>query len=273
LISKYAGTGTAGYNGDGVPAYQAHLNGPHGLAVDDEDNLLIADTGNQRIRRVSALTGEISTVVGSGFTGNSGDGGPALLCSMNGPYAVAVDGNDHIFIADSGNHRIRVTDDEGEIEEFAGNGTAGRSGDGGEADDAQFNRPQGIAVASDGNLWIADTNNHVVRQLYSCVLTPTPVPDVDSISAEVYHNRFFPAKGESMAIRYQLTDAAKVLIRIFDSRGREVGKLLNADQARGHYQMDWDGKDASGGLVASGLYVIRFEIGSWVQMKKLVVIR
>ncbi len=275
IISIYAGTGTPGFNGDGVLAIFAHLNSPRGLAVDEEDELYIADTDNQRIRRVDPISGVISTVAGSGLIGNSGDEGPALLASFNYPQGVAVDDADNLYIADTNNHRIRVVDDDdGEIEAFAGSGIAGDLVNGGDASVAQFKYPRGVAVDDvSGDVYVADTLNQRVRKVYSCVLTPTPTQVVSGVGAEVYHNLFYPGQSERVTLDYHLPEGGKVVISVLDMRGRFVRKLLDLKQPIGNFRTDWDGTDSDGTLVASGIYVIRFELGTTVVMKKVVAIR
>jgi sugar lactone lactonase YvrE len=107
VITTVAGTGQAGYNGDNIPATQAMLNGPRGLAIDRNGNLFIADTLNQRVRRVDGITQMITTVVGTGTVGFSGDGGPPASATMFYPRYVAVDSGNRLYVTDQGNSRIR----------------------------------------------------------------------------------------------------------------------------------------------------------------------
>jgi sugar lactone lactonase YvrE len=166
IITTVAGKGTYGFSGDGGPATDASLNNPLGVAVDGAGNLLIADTYNQRIRRVDGTTGIITTVAGNGMAGFSGDGGPATDASLNNPSGVAVDGAGNLLIAVYGNQRIRRVDGTtGIITTVAGNGTAGFSGDGGAAISGSLNNPVGVAVDAAGNLLIADTNNLRIRRV------------------------------------------------------------------------------------------------------------
>ena len=162
-ISTVAGTGTAGYAGDGGPAVSARLQNPVGVAVDAAGNLSIADTGNHRVRRVDA-GGQIQTVAGTGTGGSEGDGGPATSAMLNSPTGVAVDAAGNLFIADYNNNRVRRVDASGQISTVAGTGTQGYSGDGGPATSAMLNRPGGVAVDAAGGMLIADTSNHRVRR-------------------------------------------------------------------------------------------------------------
>jgi cysteine-rich repeat protein len=166
VVTTAAGAGTDGYSGDGGPATSAELSSLGGVAVDGLGNLFIADTGNQRIRRVDAATGTISTVAGTGTIGFSGDGGPATSADLDQPHDIAVDGLGNLFIADFGNNRVRRVDAaSGTISTVAGNGTRGFAGDGEPATDAQLNLPRGVTVDFLGNLLIADTSNQRVRQV------------------------------------------------------------------------------------------------------------
>ena len=164
------------FSGDGGPATSAELNRPFGVAVDGAGNLFIADFGNSRIRRVDAATHVINTVVGTQGFGFSGDGGLAASATLAGPADVAVDGEGNLFIADSGNSRIRRVDAATQvITTVAGNGTYGFSGDGGPATAAELAFPTGIAVDRVGNLFIADPINNRIREVVASQDTTPPV--------------------------------------------------------------------------------------------------
>ena len=162
-ITTVAGNGTPGFGGDGASAASAQLNTPLGLAVDASGNLYIADFSNNRIRMVSP-SGTISTVAGSGNSGYSGDGGPAVNAQLNTPTGVAIDAAGNLYIADAGNYVIRKVSTGGTISTIAGNGTAGYSGDGGIAVNAQLINPRAIAVDAVGNILIADGST-LIRQV------------------------------------------------------------------------------------------------------------
>jgi len=164
IITTEAGSGSAGYFGDGGAATNASLDEPYGVAVDGSGNVFIADLGNNRIRQVDA-NGIITTVAGNGSAGYSGDGGAAVNASLDQPYGVAVDISGNIFIADFGNNCIRQVDTNGIINTVAGDGTAGYSGDGGAAVNASLDQPYGVAVDGLGNLFIADLGNNCIRQV------------------------------------------------------------------------------------------------------------
>ena len=168
VITTIAGGDGNGFSGDGGLATSAYLYGPGGVAVDFAGNLYIADTGNQRIRKVT--NGVITTVAGSGTAGFSGDNGPATTARLNGPRDVAVDFAGNLYIADTDNQRIRKVAN-GVITTVAGSGTAGFSGDNGAATGAQLNGPRGVAMDSAGNLYIADADNHRIREVSNAIIT------------------------------------------------------------------------------------------------------
>ena len=166
IISTIAGNGTQGYSGDGGAATSAELSLPDGVAVDTSGNVYIADFGNKRIRKVTTA-GIISTVAGNGTAGYSGDGGAATSAEISAPGGVAVDTSGNIYIADQSNNRIRKVTSAGIISTVAGNGTAGFSGDGGAATNAEIQTPMGVAVDAAGNVYISDTYNARVRKVTS----------------------------------------------------------------------------------------------------------
>ncbi|MDQ3900600.1 MAG: hypothetical protein M3319_09200 [Actinomycetota bacterium] len=163
-IITVAGTGSAGFSGDGGPATSAHLQNPEGVAVDSSGTLYIADYGNHRVRQV-ARDGVITTVAGTGRHGYGGDGGPATAAPLHFPYGVAVDSAGTLYIAEFGNHRVRQVTPDGVITTVAGTGSAGYGGDGGPATAAHLNRPCGVAVDDVGTLYIVDDYNDRVRQV------------------------------------------------------------------------------------------------------------
>ena len=164
IIETVAGTGRRGYSGDGGPATSAEMiNGP-GIAVDSLGNLYIP--AKHRVRRVDAASGVISTVVGTGQRGRSGDRGPATSATLSGPMDVALDGLGNLYIVDRWNHRVRVVDSSGIIKTLAGSSTSARfAGDGGPAAYSELNNPTGVAVDGLGNLYIADHNSHRIRRV------------------------------------------------------------------------------------------------------------
>ena len=163
IIATVAGNGIGGYGGDGGPATEARLRNPRGVAVDASGNLYIADRSNNRIRKVGP-DGIITTVAGNGYLGSYGDGGPATEARIYYPEALAVDASGNLYLTDY--RRIRKVDTSGIITTIVGNGSAGYSGDGGPAAEAQISVVTDLAVDASGNLYIADGyNNHRIRKV------------------------------------------------------------------------------------------------------------
>jgi sugar lactone lactonase YvrE len=169
-ITTFAGTGERGFGGDGGLAVKALFNRPYGVQVDPQGNVLIADQGNNRIRKITA-DGRISTVAGNGTQDFSGDGGLATSASLSQPNDVTADKAGNLYIADSGNHRVRKVTPDGRITTIAGtgqlryNGESGYSGDGGRAIKARLNLPSEVIMDGMGNLYIGDFSNHTVRKI------------------------------------------------------------------------------------------------------------
>lgn len=160
VITTVAGNGTEGFSGDGGAATSAQLDTPTGVAVDGSGNLYIADSHNQRIRKVSG--GTISTVAGTGVAGFSGDGGAATSAQLALPTGIAVDAAGSLYIADTNNHRVREVAN-GTITTIAGDGEEFFAGDGGVATAAALDSPTGVAVSSDGTVYVADRLNQRIR--------------------------------------------------------------------------------------------------------------
>jgi DNA-binding beta-propeller fold protein YncE len=166
-IATVAGTGIAGDSGDGGPAVTARLDQPFDMAFDRQGNVFLTDTFNHRIRRIDCVTGKIATVAGTGKSGFTGDGGPAVMAQLNEPYGIAVDQPGNLYFADRLNRRVRrVEARTGLIATVAGNGTKVFAGDGGAATDAGLVEPNGVALARDGHwLLIADVAGHRIRRV------------------------------------------------------------------------------------------------------------
>jgi sugar lactone lactonase YvrE len=162
-ITTIAGDGTASYSGDNGPAVLAELSYPAGVALDHQGNVLVADTANDVIRRIDAATGTITTIAGGGAS--VGDGGPATAALLFSPSRVAADAAGNIYIADTANQRIRRVDPGGTITTIAGVGTSGFSGDGGPAANAKLYFPRDVAVDARGNIYIADSSNRRIRRV------------------------------------------------------------------------------------------------------------
>jgi streptogramin lyase len=164
-ISTFAGTGQAGYSGDGGAATKAQLNQPFGVVRGPDGALYICDTNNQVIRRVDRQ-GVITTVAGTGQKGYSGDGGAALKATLNEPYEIRFDKVGNMFFVERLNHIVRRVDAKTKIiTTVVGNGTAGFSGDGGTATQAQMNQPHSIQLDARGALYICDILNHRIRKV------------------------------------------------------------------------------------------------------------
>ena len=181
-MAAIAGNGRSGFDGDGGPATAARLDSPSGAAADDAGNVYIADTDNDRIRKIDAADGTIVTIAGSGddcyrWDTVCGDRGSAIHAVLSAPSGIALGRWGVLYVADTGNHRIRkVYPDSDDAEEYlidtvAGSADArdrigGYGGDGGPADAAQLNAPQGVAVDWRDYVYIADTDNHRIRRVY-----------------------------------------------------------------------------------------------------------
>jgi len=166
IITTVAGNGTQGYSGDGGAAASSVLSSPVAVAFDSADNLYIADQQNERVRKITAATGIITTVAGNGTSGYSGDGGAATSAKLFDPGGIAIDPAGNLYIGDEHNNRVRKVDaGTGIITTFSGTGTAGFSGDGGVATKAQLSAPLGVAFDNAGDLFLADLTNNRVRKI------------------------------------------------------------------------------------------------------------
>ena len=164
VINSIAGNGTVGYSGDGGLATSAGLIQPFAVCVDSKGNVYITEPPDGRIREITASNGIINTIVGNGVLGFSGDGGSATKAMINQASGIALDASANLYIADTGNNRIRTVVN-GTINTIGGNGVFAYSGDGGPAIMAQLFAPQAVAVDASGNFFIADTGNNVVREV------------------------------------------------------------------------------------------------------------
>ena len=234
VITTVAGTKSIGFSGDGGPATEAELNGISGLTwlsifVDSLGNIYISDTGNHRIRKVDGTTGTIGTIVGNGTAEFAGDDDIAILASVNSPGGLFVDSFANIYIADTGNHRIRKVDSAtGKIVTVAGSDQSdfgipfgGFSGDNGAAIEAELNSPIGVFVDSSGNIFIADSGNNRVRK----------VDSASGIITTVAGNGFSGSEGDGgLALGAQLSFPTQVVL---DS----VGNMFIADTGNNRIRM------------------------------------
>ncbi len=228
-ITTIAGCGVKGFGGDGGPATCAKLNGPQGVFIDKYGSIYIADTFNQRIRKVDAQTGRIETIAGCGETGYNGDGIPACVAKLHDPAGVVVDKKGNVYFNDYRNDRIRKVDTNGLISTFAGTGSKGYSGDGETADNAQINDVYGLGIDEEDNIFVMDSLNFAVRKIDAItnIITtivgkgmPGPISEFEKVS-DSYIGRVTHEKG---TIGMEAPHAVEVS---FD------GNLLIADT--GHY--------------------------------------
>jgi sugar lactone lactonase YvrE len=185
----------------GAPALDAHLAQPTWLTTDAEGNLYIADRGQDAVRVVDR-DGIITTLAGTGTAGDSGDGGPAAKAQIDDPAGIAIDDAGNVYVSDSNNQRIRMIDARGTITTIAGTGHAGYSGDGHAAIHAELSNPGGLAFDAAGNLYVADSDNHVIRVIDGDGLITTAVGTGDAGC---------PSSGD-VATKTRLSDAYSVAV-------------------------------------------------------------
>jgi DNA-binding beta-propeller fold protein YncE len=166
IISTVAGTGSAGFSGDGGPAVKAQFKQPHSIAFDPAGKLLVCDIGNNRIRRIDLSSGTIDTYAGTGEKKPTPDAAPLTGTPLNGPRALDLDPKGNLYLAlREGNTVYRIDSKAGKIYHLAGAGEKGYTGDGGPAKLAKLSGPKGIAYSSDGGVYIADTESHTIRRI------------------------------------------------------------------------------------------------------------
>lgn len=166
LLTVIAGTGEKGFSGDGGPAAKARFGNIYCIALDPRgQRLYLADLDNRRIRVLDLKTGVVTTVAGNGEKGVPEDGAEAIHAPLVDPRAVAVDAKGNIYILERGGHALRLVDLQGKIRSIAGIGKAGATGDGSDARSATLNGPKHLCIDKDGNVIIADTENHLIRKV------------------------------------------------------------------------------------------------------------
>ncbi|MEU9125267.1 RICIN domain-containing protein [Streptomyces sp. NPDC048506] len=263
-ISTVAGTGAAGFMGDGGPAVSARLNAPYAAAVDGAGDLYIVDAANHRVRKVTA-DGKISTVAGTGTAGFAGDDGPAASAKLNFPVGLVVDSTGTLYISDYSNHRVRKITADGKISTVAGTGTAGSGGDGGPAASAQLNNPFGLAVDCVDTLYIADHANNRVRKIASVKLAGLPdsgtvvswasvrsrlrmgvLRESTKDGAEIHQSLATPRDHQRWRLVAAGQDNGEVLYRIENVRSGKVLEVVGAQEAPGAVvaQRAYEGGDA-----------------------------
>jgi len=231
LVTTAAGNGAAGFAGDGGPARLAQLTQPNACALDSFGDLFIADTFNHLIRKVDSQ-GMMHTVAGTGQQGDGGDEGAATAANLNTPRGLAVDDNGNIYIADTGNSRIRQVTPDGIIHTIAGTGAAGFNGDGGPALAAQIDTPEGILLDGAGDLYFADTNNNRIRRLTpAAVVRPAPVyvPPPLTVENAAGLTQGPVAPGEVVSIFGMGLGPAAGVGGVFDSSGLLANQLAGVE--------------------------------------------
>jgi sugar lactone lactonase YvrE len=215
-----AGNGSPGFSGDGGPAAQARLRSPTGVAVDASGNLYIADTDNNRVRKVSG--GVITTVAGGGNL--LGDNGQATKAQLHGPTGVAVDAAGNLFIADSGDNRVRKVNAKGVITTVAGTGspTPAYGGDNGPATSAQLNNPYSVALDAAGNVYIAELGDDRIRKVANGVITT-----VAGNGTEGFGGDGGPATGAKLCNPYEVALDAAGSLYIADFCNARIRKVAN----------------------------------------------
>ncbi len=250
VLTVVAGNGIYGFSGDGGSAKAARLASPYSVALDTNGNLYIADQGNQRIRRVDAATGTISTVAGNGSAAFGGDGGPATSAAISYPRGIAMDGGGNLYIADYENHRIRrVSAATGLISTAAGNGTSGFGGDGGQATSATLSYPVSVGVDSSGNLYIADTSNNRVRKVDA---TTGTIDTIAGNGSGAFSGDGGPAISASLAFPRGLDIDSAGSVYVADTGNNRVRKIeagtgtIHTVAGNGSYGFTGDGGAATG---------------------------
>ena len=215
IITTIAGTGNAGYSGDGGLALAAELNFPWGITLDALGNIYIPDFSNNCIRKINTA-GLITTVAGNGIVGYTGDGGLATAAQLNHPTAVTIDTLGNLYIADGENNCVRKVNTAGIINTIVGNNIQGYSGDGGLSTAAELNLPWGMVFDTNGNLYIVDSQNLCVRKVTNAEQASIETFNTQHSSFQIYPN---PNNG-SFIIETNLT--SKQTLQVYDVNGKFV---------------------------------------------------
>lgn len=293
VMTTVAGAGVTGYSGDGGLATAAQLNTPAQMDFDPSGNLYISDSGNFVIRRVDAGTGVITTVVGNGTAGYSGDGGPATGASLNGDdVAITIDRAGNFFIADDWNNVIRRVDAfTGIITTVAGTGANGYSGDGGPPLAATFAHPETLHFDGRGSLYVVQYDHAVIRRIdgSAVAFTPTPTPSATATPTAtvtatptppppdifyVDRNLFRPDQGPvSIFVEYHRYPGAYSLA-VYNTAGEQIVKLderpMDAPVSQSYL---WDGRNYAGEDCASGVYILHLIEPYSRKFKRIALIR
>ncbi len=254
-IRTIVGVGSPGYSGDGSSANIASLNFPKGVTVDAKRNIYISDNGNAAVRKVDTL-GIIRPFAGNGSFGYSGDGDYGYMAKLSAPTEVAVDAAGNVYIADFGNHVIRKMTPSGYISTYAGTGTGGNTGDGGNAASAQLSGPYGVATDVNGNLYVADEISNVIRIIHK----PNAVNDVTINNGNQLHIFPNPATSESTIELPGNTASGTFSISDISGRMVQTGTFENTKSIK-----------INSNTIASGTYFISVKAGGRSYHDKLVI--
>jgi trimeric autotransporter adhesin len=274
IITTIAGNGSgSGYSGDGGLATNAKLSQPEGITVDNTGNLFIADQYNNVVRKVSTA-GIISTVAGNGYGagttthtgGYNGDGGQATAAELSGPADVAVDASGNLYIADQNNMVIRKVSASGVITTFAGNGTAGYSGDGGNAIYAQLKFPSGVAVDSAGDVFIADFENNAIREVIADSPGSTAAVQKVAVAKNNLQILLNPNNGSFAVIGNIGGSDQTATITVMDLQGQVMYKS-NITVQNGNINT----KISLGDDLPGGVYVLRVNSGNETNASQFVI--
>jgi sugar lactone lactonase YvrE len=251
IITTIAGTGIAGYNGDGIPATTAKLNFPCGIAIDSHGNIYISEHFGHRIRKINSL-GIISTIAGDGIPGFGQENVLATSSRVRQPAGMKLDAQGNLYFADMFNNQIRKINASGIVSTVAGMGYEGFAGDGGTALEARLNKPFDIAFSPEGNMFISDNGNHRVRMVTN-VLSNTDFIS-DSMKVTVAPN---PAINKQTTISFP---ASSEFIQVFNTLGQQV----LTKNILGMESLDI-------GLNDAGIYLIKVSVGNQTAIRKLIV--
>ncbi len=253
IITTIAGTGTAGYNGDEIPATDAQLNEPNYVAVDANGNIYVADYMNNRIRKIDT-SGIMHTFAGNGIQGYAGDNGQATKARLNRAVGVYVDVYGNVYVGDTYNNVVRKITTNGIIRTIAGNGTAGFSGDNGPPTMAQLVFPVGITTDTAGNIYIADAGNNRIRFITSTLA----IPEINNKnSIRIYPNPFT----EHVSIRINTDIAETVRIWVTNMLGQRIKELI----AQTNTQVDLSM------AIPAGIYTINAQTSKICLSEKIIV--
>jgi sugar lactone lactonase YvrE len=266
-ITTIAGTGVEGYNGDGIKAVKAMLDNPNGVAIDSADNVFIVDRSNQRIRRVEASTGVITTVAGNGIAGYGGDGGLATAASLNSPLGMVVDGQGNLIIADFFNNRIRRVDAVTRvITTIAGTGVFGYTGDGGPATSADLTYTTGVGVDGGGNVYVALLHSHAIRRVDASTGTITTVAGTGVAG---FSGDGGPATSAQLQYPYRVTVDSAGNLFIADTENNRVRKVdaitgvINTIAGNGTSGFSGDGGSPLDAMLHTPLGIAVDGAGNW----------